>query len=447
MLQTSIGIIKKIRSHGFNAYWAGGCVRDILLGIKPYDFDIVTSAKPEEVKEIISKTYEVGKQFGVIVARINGYNFEIATFRSEGKYSDRRRPDKVFWSSAKEDAQRRDFSINGLFYDPINKKVIDYVNGQDDLAKKVIRFIGNPSDRIKEDHLRLLRAIRFKNTLGFQYDKRTWEAVKNNAYLVESVSKERIRDELNKMLVNKSRSKSLVDLEQSGLLQYILPEVNRLKNVPQPDQFHHEGDVFTHTVWALKSLPKKSSITLVWAVLLHDTGKPDTISFPKTKSDRIRFNKHVKYSAGIATKVARRLKFPNVERELIVWLVKNHMMLGDIPKMAISKQRRWLMDPKFPWLLKLNKADALGSDPKDLALYRKNLNLYNNIKKLLKDEKMRPSFKLLITGHDIIREFKLDSGPQIGRILKAVEDFQLEGNIKTRQEALSYVKKFLNKKG
>lgn len=441
MQQTSIEIIKKLRKAGFEAYWAGGCVRDILLGVEPNDFDIVTSARPEQVEKILKKTIKVGKQFGVIIAKLGKFHFEIATFRGEKNYSDKRRPDIVFWSNAKEDAQRRDFSINGMFYDPIAKKVIDYVKGQEDLKNKVIRFIGNANDRIKEDHLRLIRTVRFKNTLKFKYDPRTLQAIKNNAYLIESVSKERIRDELNKMFIHYTRAKCIEDLQKTGLLMYILPEINRLKNVPQPDQFHHEGDVFNHTIWALRALPAKSPLTLIWAVLLHDTGKPDTISFPKTKLDRIRFNKHVKYSAGISSKIARRLKFPNVERELVVWLVKNHMILGDIPKMGLAKQRRWLMDRRFPWLLKLNKADALGSDPKDLSLYKKNLRLYEKAKKLFEQEKKRPKFKPLLTGYDVMTELKIDSGPKIGKLLKVIEDAQLEGKIKTRSGAIKFIRK------
>lgn len=446
MKQTSIKIIKKLRRAGFQAFWAGGCVRDILLGVEPKDYDIVTSAKPDEIKKVIGATIEVGKQFGVMIARIDDNNYEIATFRSEGKYSDRRRPDQVFWSDAKEDAQRRDFSINGMFYDPIKCQVTDYVDGQKDLINKVIRFIGNPNDRIREDHLRLLRTVRFKNTLQFDYDPRTLQAVKNNAYLIESVSKERIRDELNKMLIHSTAAECINDLQKIGLLRFILPEISRLQGVPQPDEFHHEGDVFTHTIWALKTLPQNTSLTLKWAVLLHDSGKPDSISFPKSKNDRIRFNKHVKYSAGIASKVCRRLRFPNSERDLIVYLVKNHMMMGDIPKMRLSRQRRWLMNPRFAWLLKLHKADALGSDPKDLSLYEKNLQLYQSAKKLLEEEKKRPKFKQLLTGHDIMQEFNLESGPQIGKLLKITEDAQLEGKIASKKQALQLVKKQLTYK-
>jgi len=466
MKDISISLIQKLQRAGHQAYWVGGCVRDILLGIDPKDFDIVTSAKPDEIEKILKDVniIPVGKQFGVLIAEINGKNFEVATFRSETEYTDARRPDKVFWSSAEKDAERRDFTINGLFLDPLTKEkieqwqlpgirqmkdteyglVIDYVGGIKDLDDRVIRFIGNPNDRINEDHLRILRAIRFKNTLECEYTKETSDAIKENAEKIKTVSMERVRDELNKMLSHPSRYNSLADLEDAGIMQYILPEISKLKGVPQPDIFHKEGDVFKHTLLAVKTLPAKSSLTLVWAVLLHDSGKPQTISFPKSKNDRIRFNKHVKYSAGIASQVCRRLKFPNFERELIVWLVKSHMMLGDIPKMSIAKQRMWLMDERFPWLLALNKADSMGSEPQDLELYDENLELHNQAMKLFEEEKKRPKFKPLVTGNDLIVEFNLKPGPKIGKLLELARDAQLESKVTTKSDALEFLKKHLS---
>lgn len=441
MEQTATKIIEKLRKADYQAYFAGGCVRDILMGIEPKDYDIVTSAKPDEVEKILPKTISVGKEFGVIIAIEGKYQFEIATFRSEGKYSDLRRPDKVFWSDAEHDAKRRDFSINGMFYSPISKRIIDYVSGQEDLKNEIIRFIGNPDDRIKEDHLRILRAVRFKNTLGFKYDKRTYEAIKNNAYRIQSVSAERVRDELNKMFSSKNRDKALEDLEETGLLKYILPEISRLKGLPEPKEFHQEGDTFTHTCLAIGSLPKAAPLYLVWATLLHDSGKYMAITFPKDKNDRIRFNKHVKYSAGIASAICRRLKFPNYERKIIVWLVKNHMIMADIPKMGVAKQRKWLMNSWFPTLLELNKADSLGAKPVRLDLYKKDLALYNQAKKLFTEEQKKPKFKPLLTGRDLIYELKLKQGPKIGKLLKALEDAQLEGKIKTKEQALKFAKK------
>lgn len=444
MKSTALGIVEKLQKAGFETYWAGGCVRDMLMKKEPNDFDIVTSAKPEEVQKILPKTFGVGKQFGVIIAHVGIFHFEIATFRSEAEYKDSRRPSKVFYTNAQNDAKRRDFTINGMFFDPIKNKVIDYVDGQKDISAKIIRFIGNPDERIKEDHLRLLRAVRFKNILGFNYEKRTWEAVKNNSYRISSVSAERIADELNKMFIDKNRANTLIDLDKSGLLEHVLPEITKLKKLPQPKQFHKEGDVFDHTVMTLEALKPESPITLVWAALLHDVGKADTISFPKNKHERIRYNKHVKFSAGIASRIARRLKFPNTERELIVWLVKNHMIIGDIPKMKLSRQRRFLMDSKFPWLLELARVDAQGMIPKNTHLYKKNLDLYNKAQELHKEEAKKPKYKPLITGKDLIYHFKLSQGPEIGRLLKIAEDAQLEGKIKTKKEALEYIEKEAN---
>lgn len=437
-------VVKKIQDAGYETYWAGGSVRDMLMGVEPKDYDIVTSATPDEVKNILTKTFEVGKAYGVIVAQVDNYNFEIATFRGETEYKDRRHPEKIFFTNAKNDAKRRDFTINGMFYDPIEDKILDFVDGRKDLSNKIIRFIGNSSKRIKEDHLRILRGIRFKNVLNFTYDKRTWEAICQNAYLIESVSDERISYELNKMLDSKNRANALIDLSKSGVLKYILPEIDRMKGVPQPDEFHKEGDVFTHTLWALRTLPEDAPLTLVWAVMLHDSGKPQTISYPKEKNDRIRFNKHVKYSAGIASKVCRRLKFPNVERELIVWLVKNHMIVGDIAKMNIVNRRRLLMDPRFPWLLELHRADALGTDPKDLTLYNDLLKMYDEAKKHYEEENKKPKFKPFLTGKDLILNFKLESGPRIGKILQQVENAQLEGKIVNKKAALEYAAKLLD---
>lgn len=445
MSKIALDIVKKLRKAGYQAYWAGGCVRDQLLGLMPKDYDIVTSAKPAEIEKLLEKTIPVGKQFGVVIAVRGNEHFEIATFRSEGKYTDARRPDRVFWAGAKKDAERRDFTVNALFYDPIEKKVIDYVGGQDDLKNKIIRFVGNPDERIKEDNLRLIRAIRFKNILGFEYEPKTWQAIKKNAAKIKGISAERLRDELNKILFDKNRVVAIEDLSASGILKIILPEAEAMKGVQQPDQFHKEGDVYVHTLYALRSLPKNAPLHLVWAVFLHDIGKPRTITFPKTASDRIRFNGHVVASAEIANEILRRLKFSNYEKRLIVWLVENHMIIGDIPKMRLAKQRRFLIDPRFPILLRLHKADALGSRPVDLSYYKKDLSLYEKAKDLLAEEKKRPKIKKLIDGTDLIREFNLEPGPKIGKLLKMIEIAQLEGKISKKKDALDLVKKVLKK--
>ncbi len=276
MKKTALQIVKKLQKAGHQAFWVGGCVRDILMGKTPKDFDIVTSATPDEVEKLLKKTIPVGKKFGVMLAVENGHHFEIATFRTEKGYKDARRPDKVFWAKAEDDAKRRDFTINSLFYDPVTKKVKDFVSGQKDIKNKILRFIGPADKRIQEDHLRILRAIRFKNTLGFKFDPKAKQALQKNANLVISVSGERIRNELNKMLADSSRLQSLQDLDNLGILKHILPELENCKGAEQPPQFHSEGDVFVHTLIAVKNLPAKCKLSVVWAVLLHDIGKPAT---------------------------------------------------------------------------------------------------------------------------------------------------------------------------
>ena len=414
----------------------------MLMNVKPKDFDIVTSATPNEIKKIIDKTFDVGKKFGVIVANVDGHTFEIATFRGESEYKDSRHPEKIYFTNAIDDAKRRDFTINGMFYDPIRKKIIDYVNGEKDMENKIIRFIGNPNDRINEDHLRILRAIRFKNILNFSYDKRTWEAICTNAYRIESVSYERISYELNQMLACANRSNALLDLSKSGILAYILPEIDKMKGVPQPKEFHKEGDVFTHTIMALKSLPDNAPLYLVWAVLLHDVGKVATLTIPKNnENDRIRFNKHAYYSAGIAAKICRRLKFPNTEREIIVWLVKNHMTIGDVEKMNVAKRRRFMLDYRIPALLQLHKADASGIVPKDLSMYKNLIEYYNDAKDFVKRQ-AASEYNPLLTGKDIISNFNISQGPIIGEILSFVEEAHLNEKIKTKKEAIDYIKNY-----
>ncbi len=298
---TAIDLVKTLHKAGFQAYFAGGCVRDMLMGNAPKDIDIVTDALPDELEELFEHTIPIGKQFGVIIVVQNGHHFEIATFRSDSGYSDGRRPDAVTFTTAENDAKRRDFTINGMFYDPIAEKYLDYINGLKDLKAKLIRFIGNADERIQEDHLRLLRAIRFRNQFDFQYEPDTYEAVKKYAPLIlEKVSKERIRDELNKMIMDKTLpSMAFEDMSHLGILELIIPELEKLRGCAQPMKFHKEGDVWTHTMAALDSLPPDASLLARWATLLHDIGKPDTFEL----KERIRFNSHASMGAKIAGKI------------------------------------------------------------------------------------------------------------------------------------------------
>lgn len=436
MKQTSIEIVEKLKSHGYETYWAGGTVRDLLLGKDPKDYDIVTSAKPDEIEEALEKTIPIGKKFGVILAVRNGHHFEIATFRSDAAYTDGRRPDAVYFSHPEEDAKRRDFTINGMFYDPTTKKLLDFVGGENDLKDKTLRFIGNPAERIREDNLRLLRAIRFKNTLGLSYSKGTFEAIYGNKELIKNVSAERIQEELNKILVLKGRSEAFQDLDRAGLLMEVLPELVVLKDVKQPEKYHKEGDVFTHTLLALDSLPEKSSLKLAWAVLLHDIGKPKTYSV----SDRIHFNQHAEVGAEMVGQIGKRMKFSNELTANIKWLVAHHMMVGDVLNMKKSRQAHWVHQPLFPELLELLKADALGTKPKDLSMY-------DELKKLSEEkELLLPKPERLLTGIDLIKKFGIKSGPEIGRVLDMLWHAQLEDEVKTKEEAVEFVEKIIRKK-
>jgi poly(A) polymerase len=395
----------------------------------------------------------VGKQFGVIKVIEKGAEFEIATFRKDLEYQDGRRPKGIIFAEAREDALRRDFTINGLFYDPWlgrvekhkgariekfkNGLVIDYVGGLEDLKKKILRFIGEPKKRIAEDNLRILRAVRFKSALKFKYDPETQAATSKTAYKITNVSAERIREELNAMLKLEDRERTIEDLSKLGILKYILPEVEKMRRVRQPKIYHKEGDVFTHTLDCLKALPSDVSLTLCWGVLLHDIGKPHT--FFKDKK-RIRFNGHAKYGAKLAYKICRRLKFSKTDTEEIVWLVEKHMILGDIPKMRKAKKRKWLHDPRFKYLLALLKADAQGTEPHDLSLY-------NKLKRIWKTELAKPlPPKRLISGNDIMKKFNLPSGPKIGELLEIAYDAQLEGKITTKKQGLKLLTKYINKK-
>lgn len=435
MEATALEIVKELKEKGFETYFAGGTVRDILLNKVPKDYDIVTSAKPEEIEDILEHTIPIGKKFGVILAVRNGHNFEVATFRSDAAYSDGRRPDAVYFTDPKEDALRRDFTINGMFYDPIEKKVLDFVGGQQDLKTKILRFIGDPHDRLQEDNLRLLRAIRFKNSLDLDYALGVPEAIKRNAELIKNVSAERIQEELTKILVAKNAGQAFREMSRAGILKIILPEVEALKGVKQPELYHHEGDVFEHTLMSLDALSENPSKELAWAVLLHDIGKPKTFSI----DDRIRFNGHSEKGAELAALIGKRLKFSNEMTTNLKWLVAHHMMLGDLFKMKKTRQAHWIHQPLFSELLELLRADTLGTKPKDLSMY-------NELKKLSREKEiLLPKPEVLITGKEIMEKFGLKEGPKIGEILDRVHHAQMEEKINTKEEALEFVKKILKR--
>lgn len=433
-------IIKTLNKHGYTAYLAGGCVRDFLLGLHPTDYDIATDALPHNIEQIFPHTISVGKNFGVIIVIINKKPYEIATFRSDHEYTDGRRPVKINYSNAQEDAKRRDFTINGLFADisksnKITKKnIIDYVNGIHDLNKKIIRFIGNPNKRIKEDYLRILRAIRFKNKLDFRYDNKTLKAIIRNKNLVTKISKERIKEELTKMLHLKNNYKAFKEMYDLGILQLIIPEFENLHTIKQEPKYHSEGDVWTHTLMCLKDAYNEND-EILWALLLHDIGKKYTTFVDK--DGRIRSNNHDIEGAKIAKKILKELHFSNKSIKKIVWLIEQHLRIHFIFDMKLHKQKTFCYHEYFPDLLKVQYYDEKGRKPSNL---QRNINTVKLYKKLMKEKEK--DIKPILNGHEIIEIFNIKQGKKVGEILNTLKEAQLNRKIQTKEEA----KKWLIKK-
>lgn len=432
-------IVKTLQKAGHKAYFAGGCVRDMLLKKEPKDYDIATSALPEQIEKLFTDTYPVGKNFGVLHVMENGHTFEIATFRSDSGYSDGRRPDAVIFSHPEEDAKRRDFTINGLFYDPLAKEIHDFVGGQNDLSNKLIRFIGDPHQRILEDHLRIIRAVRFKNTLEFGYHPDTYAALRKHAQLADKVSWERVRDELNKIIVARRAPVAFEDMQDTEILPYILPELEACKGVAQPPQYHYEGDVWTHLMNALTALNERDvtaiepiSLLAHWAVIFHDIGKPETFKI----AERIRFDEHSERSAEIAERIMRRLHFSRHDIEHVSWVVRHHFMMQELLNMPIGRQRHWFLDARFPDLLLLFYADAAGTTPTDLSLYFKVKAAYEQC---LEHFPKRP--QPFLNGEDVMQVLGLKAGPVVGSILDEAMEKQLAHELKTREEALEWLGK------
>jgi len=428
MYNTALFIVRHLREAGFESYLAGGCVRDNLMNLEPKDYDIVTDATPEAIERIFPNHITVGKAFGVVIVIVNNYQFEVTTFRQDGKYSDSRRPDSVTFSDWKNDVLRRDFTINGMLFDPLNNKLLDIVGGEQDIKMKIIKTIGDPLRRFSEDKLRMMRAVRFACELNFNIEDKTEKAIKELASEITQVSFERIRDELKIILMSKNRARGIALLFQFGLLREILPEVVAMDKIPQPPQFHSEGDVFTHTKLCLEYL-ENPSFELALATLLHDIGKPHCFKI----TDRIRFNGHEKVGEIISEKICRRLKLSLSEIDKVVYLVSNHMLLKDVRKMRQATLKRLIANRYFGDLLKLFRVDKLASD-KDLT----DLEFLEAKVKEFKKEELKP--KPLIIGKDLIK-LGLVPGPIFSEILRKVEDAQLEGEIKTKNEAIEFVKK------
>lgn len=441
-------IVAKLRDAGHQAYFAGGCVRDLLLGVDPKDFDVATSATPDVVMGMFAKTYSVGAHFGVVlVCAADGEGGEIATevatFRHDGAYSDGRRPDAVrFSTDAREDVLRRDFTINGMLLDPVifeksgdaESAVLDNVGGRADLAAGIVRAIGDPALRFAEDKLRMLRGVRFAARLGYVIEPRTMAAMRAAAHEIGQVSSERIRDELTLMLTEGHARRAFELLDATGLLAEVLPEAVKMHGVEQPPEYHPEGDVWVHTMLLLEKLPAGASPTLAWGALLHDIGKPATFRPPDPKKlgDRIRFNGHVEVGVRIAEEILKRLRFSNEDAEQIVALVKNHMRFGDILQMRESTLKRFLRLPRFDEHLALHWMDA-SSAHGDLRLYEFARERYEAAPL----ETIQP--KLLVTGRDLIAA-GYRPGPEFKAMLEVAEDAQLEGRATTTKDGLEFVR-------
>jgi tRNA nucleotidyltransferase/poly(A) polymerase len=432
----ALSIVGKLHERGYVAYFAGGCIRDALRGVAPKDIDIATSANPEQVQGLFHRTIPVGVQFGVVRVLLADSEFEVATFRSDGIYLDGRRPSEVRYSTPEEDAFRRDFTINGMFYDPLNDRILDFVKGREDLSRRLVRAIGQPAARFAEDRLRMLRAIRFASTLGFEIESDTWSAIRAEAKEIVVVSPERIRDELLKILVDPERLGGFDLLDRSGLLAFILPEVNALKGCDQPEQFHPEGDVFVHTRLMLELLPPNASGLQALSVLLHDIGKPPTRSFDAV-DQRIRFNGHDRIGAQMTEDVMVRLRFSRNEIDLVADAVRNHMIFKDVRQMRPAKLRRFMARPHFDIELELHRVDCAGSHG-DLENYQF---LLNKASEFSQEPLIPPA---LVRGDDLI-SMGLTPGPRFGELLEAIQTAQLEGEIKTREEALELLKKIIGR--
>jgi len=442
----AIHVVSELRRQGFEAYFAGGCVRDMLLGLEPTDYDVTTNATPNEVMRIFPETYAVGAQFGVVLVPVpvpkdgereivppeHPHSIEVATFRSDGVYSDGRHPDQVQYSkSPEQDVQRRDFTINGLLMDPLDgDRVLDFVGGRADLHAGIIRAIGDPERRFQEDKLRMLRAVRFAARFSYAIDPATFAAIKKLAPEIHQVSRERVRDELTKMLTEGHARRAFELLDRTGLLKEVLPEVDRMHGVEQPPQYHPEGDVWIHTLMLLEQLTAKCSRTLAWGALLHDVGKPPTF---RVAPDRIRFDGHVEVGVRMAHEICQRLHFSNVDTEQIEALVANHMRFSDVQRMKASTLKRFLRLPEFDEHMELHRIDCLSS--------HRNLSLYNLVSEKLRTtppDEIRP--EPLITGADLI-ELGYKPGPSFKEILSTVEDAQLEGRLRSKEDALEMVRR------
>jgi poly(A) polymerase len=427
-------ICDTLQQRGHQALLVGGCVRDVLLGRDPADYDVTTDATPERVMQLFPESLAVGVQFGVVLVSRDSAQVEVATFRRDVGYTDGRHPDQVVYAAKPEDdVSRRDFTINGLLMRHDSGEVLDFVGGRADLDAGIIRAIGEPERRFTEDKLRMLRAVRFAARFGYGIEPKTLVAIRLHAQEIHAVSAERIREELSKLLTEGAARQGFELLDKSGLLKHVLPEISAMKGVPQPPEYHPEGDVWVHTLLLLEGLAVGSSRTLAWGALLHDVGKPPTFRPASVTGDRIRFDSHVEVGVRMTVGICKRLKFSNEETEQIQALVANHMKFKDASQMRQSTLKRFVRLPRFDEHLELHRLDCLASHGR--------LDAYDAVRDFLSHtppEQVRP--RRLLTGDDL-SEIGYAPGPSYHKMLAAVEDAQLEGVLSTKEEAISFVKR------
>jgi poly(A) polymerase len=426
----ALDLARRLSEAGHEALFAGGCVRDRLLGHEPKDYDIATSARPQEVLALFPGSNEVGAHFGVVIVKHRGHHVEIATFRTDGSYRDGRRPDSVTFSTAEDDAQRRDFTINGLFENPQTGEVIDFVGGMADLKAGIIRAIGDAKARFTEDGLRLLRAVRFASRIGFIIEPSTDAALQECAHLLDRISPERIRDEFSRILTSPRRRAGVEHLVETGLIHHFLPELLATIGCDQPPEWHPEGDVFTHTMIMLDLLAPDAPIELCLAVLLHDIAKPPCRSVDP--DGRIRFNGHDALGAQMAETILRRLRYPNHVIADVVAMVARHMQFMNVQKMRVAKLKRFMAEPTFDREMELHRVDCASSNG-----FTDNYEFLRTKEAEFAAEPLIPP--PLVTGRDLI-EYGMKPGPRFKEILDAIQTEQLEGRILDREAGMAYLR-------
>ncbi len=425
-------VVEQLTDAGHDTWWVGGGVRDMLTGKIPADIDIATAAKPEEVERLFGRVDRSAAELGSVRVTVGPDTFEVTTFRIDDAASDGRHPESIAFGTREEDAERRDLTINALYFQPISRELYDPFGGEGDLKERLIRLIGDPKTRIEHDALRIFRAIRFRALLDGQYHPDTYRALHECAPLVRKLSGQRVLEELEKLLKGPNPARGLEDQWELDVLEQCIPELSRCKGVAQPADYHREGDVWDHTLQAVSALTAEDTADVRLAILFHDIGKAETFS----RKERIRFDEHASVSGIIAETVLNRLNCPAKRREKIVWLVKHHMMMGTFFEIDESRKSRWYHHPWFPELLRLFQLDIAGTTPADYGMYEKILADYHRFL----DSHPRPQ-KPLLTGHQVMEILHLSPGERVGEILQALHDAQARGEVRSRQEAVAFLER------